>query len=92
MLRMILVIKKHLKSYLKTFILKKMTINDAEQTQCEFDSVLSSSSNYAPRDGKYIEAENGLLNNARNLYERREKIIKGFKDGIFLLNHDDAFD
>ena len=69
MLRMILVIIKNFKSYLKTFILKKMTINDAEQTQCEFDSVLSSLSNYAPRDGKYIEAKSSLLNNARNFYE-----------------------
>ena len=84
MLRMILVIIKHLKSYLKTFILKKMIINDAEQTQCEFDSVVSSLSDYAPRDGKYIEAENSLLNNIQKTFTRGEKkLLKVSKMGYF---------
>ena len=30
------------------------------------------------------------MNNVKYVYEGREKIIKGFKDGIFLLNHDDV--
>ena len=41
MLHMTLVILKHLKSYLETFITKKMTIDDAELEQDEFNSILS---------------------------------------------------
>ena len=48
--------------------------------------------NDAPKNKKYIEAKNSLLYNARNFYEGREKIIKSFKDKIFLLNHDEAFE
>ena len=39
---------------------------------------------YAPRDNKYVEAKNKLLNNVKNFYEGREKIIEGFKNEIFL--------
>ena len=49
-------------------------------------------SDYTPRGQKYIEVKNKLLDNARNFYEGREKIIKGFKDRIFPLNHDDEFE
>ena len=71
---------------------KKMTIDDAEMKQDEFNSILDALNNYSPKAQKYIEAKNSLLNNAKNFYEGREKIIKGFKDGIFLLNYDDAFE
>ena len=47
-------------------------------------------SKYTPRDKKYIKAKNGLLDNVENFYNGREKIIKGFKDGIFPLNYDDV--
>ena len=50
-----------------------MTINDAEMKQDEFDSMLSSLSNYTPKTQKYIESKNKLLNNAKNFYEMREK-------------------
>ena len=83
---------KHLKSYLETFITKKMTINDAEQTQDEFNSDLGVLSYYTPKAQKYIEAKNKLLDNAKNVYEGREKIIEGFKNGIFSLNHDNKFE
>ena len=49
-------------------------------------------SNYTSRDKKYIEAKNKLLDNAKNFYKGREKIIKGFKNGMFPLNHDDEFE
>ena len=71
---------------------KKMTIDDAEMKQDEFNSILGVLSKYAPKTQKYIEPKNKLLNNARNFYEGREKIIQGVKDGTFLLNHDDAFE
>ena len=38
---------------------------------------------YAPRDNKYIEAKNKLVNNVENFYKVREKIIEGFKNGVF---------
>ena len=57
--------------------------------QDEFDSILSSLSNYTPKTQKYIESKNKLLNNAKSFYGMREKIIKGFRDEIFLLNYDD---
>ena len=91
MLRMILVILKHLKSYLEIFINRKMTRDEAELKQDEFNAVFSALSNYSPRDQKYFEAKNKLLNNVKNFYEGRKKIIEGFKNGIFLLNHDGLF-
>ena len=71
---------------------KKMTIDNAEHMPDEFNSILNFLSNYTPRDQKCIEAKNNLLNNVKNFYEGREKIIKGFKDGIFLLNRYNEFE
>ena len=45
--------------------------------------------NYIPRDPKYTEAKNSLLNNAKNFYKGRDKFFEGFKEGIFLLKSDD---
>ena len=39
---------------------------------------------------KYIEAKNKLLHNAKKFLRGDKKIIKGFKDKIFLLNHGDV--
>ena len=69
-----------------------MTIDDAEMKQDEFNSILDALNNYSPKAQKYIEAKNSLLNNAKNFYEGREKIIKGFKDRIFSLKSDDKFE
>ena len=44
---------------------------------------------YAPRDNKYVGAKNNLLNNAKNFYEGREKIIEGFKNGVFPVCYDE---
>ena len=38
---------------------------------------------YAPRDNKYVEAKNKLVNNVENFYEGKEKINEGFKNGVF---------
>ena len=69
-----------------------MTIDDAEMKQDEFNSILDALKNYSPKAQKYIEAKNNLLNNAKNFYEGREKIIKGFKDGIFPLSRYNEFE
>ena len=68
-----------------------MTVDNAEHIQDEFDAILNVLSNYTPKSQKYIEAKNKLLDNTKNFYEGREKIIEGFKDRIFPLNHDDEF-
>ena len=47
---------------------------------------------YTPKAQKYIEAKNELLDNAKNFHKGREKIIEGFKKGIFPLNHDYEFE
>ena len=41
--------------------------------QDEFNSTFVVLSNYAPKSKEYIEAKNGLSNNAKNFYEGREK-------------------
>ena len=38
---------------------------------------------------KYIEAKNKFLKNPKNFYRRREKIIEGFKNGIFPFSYDE---
>ena len=43
---------------------------------------------YAPRDNKYVEAKNKLVNNVENFYKGRKKIIEGFKNGAFPVYHD----
>ena len=43
---------------------------------------------YAPRN-KYVEAKNKLVNNVENFYKGREKIIEGFKNGVFPVYYDE---
>ena len=69
-----------------------MTIDDAERIQDEFNSMLRVLSNYNLRAQKYIEPKNKLLDNVKNLYEGREKIIEGSENGIFPLKYDDEFE
>ena len=54
-LHMVLVILKHLMIYLETFILKKITIDDAEMKQDKFNAELNALSGYTPKGKKYIE-------------------------------------
>ena len=66
-----------------------MTINDAEIRQNKFNLKRDALDNYSPRVPEYIEAKNSLLNNAKNFYEGRRKIIEGFKEKIFPIKSDD---
>ena len=65
-----------------------MSIDEAERKQDEFDGVVGALSTYSTKRKEYIEAMNKLLNNAKKFYKRREKIIEGFKNGIFPLSYD----
>ena len=60
--------------------------------QNEFNSIVDALNNYIPRIQKSNEAKNSLLNNAKNIYEGREKIIEGFKKGVFSLKSDYYYD
>ena len=60
--------------------------------QDEFNSILDALNNYSPKTQKYIETKNSLLNNAKNFYKGREKVIEGFKERIFTLKSDDEFE
>ena len=86
---MILVILKHSVIYLKTFVLKKMTMDDAEIKKNEFDVKPNALSRYSPRSQSYIEAKNKILVNAKKLLQGEKNIIEGFKKGIFPLKSDD---
>ena len=57
--------------------------------QDEFSVVLTHLKIYNPRDNKYIEAKNNLVNNASNFYKGRKKIIEGFKNNIFPIYYDE---
>ena len=43
---------------------------------------------YAPRDNKYVDAKNKLVNNVENFYKGREKIIEGF-NRVFPVYYDE---
>ena len=57
--------------------------------QNKFNSIRDALNYYSPKDKKYIEARKSLINNAKSFYEGREKIIEGFREGIFPLKSDD---
>ena len=46
---------------------------------------------YNPKHDKYVTLKNNLLDNASKFYEGREKIIEGFKNGIFPLYYDSRY-
>ena len=55
-----------------------MTINDAEMRHDEFDAKLNALSDYAPRNQKYIEAKNKLLDNINKFMRGEKKLLKVF--------------
>ena len=56
-----------------------MLIDDAEMKQDKFNAKLSALSGYSPKKQEYIEVKNKLLVNAKKFYQRRKKVIEGFK-------------
>ena len=68
------------------------TINEIERKQDESSVVMTALKNYTPRNNKYVEAKNKLLNNVENFYKGREKNIEGFKNKIFPLYYDKEYE
>ena len=56
----------------------------------QFNAIVGVLEDYTPKNNKYIEAKNKLLNNVKKIYEETEKIIEGFKNRIFPFNYDKA--
>ena len=71
---------------------RKITIDDIEGKQEEFIVVMNVLERYVPRDNKNVEAKNKLLNNAKKIYEGREKNIEGFKNGVFPLYYNENYE
>ena len=83
---------KTFKELFRYLYYKETTIDETERKQDEFSVVISALKNYTPRDNKYIETKNKLLNNAKNFYEGREKTIEGFKNKVFPFYFDEEYE
>ena len=83
---------KTFKELFRELYYKKTTIDYVERKQDEITGVMGALKGYAPRDNKYVEAKNKLLNNAKNFYEGREKIIEGFKNRVFPLYNNEIYE
>ena len=83
---------KTFKELFKGLYYKKITIEEAERDQDEFNAIVGVLEDYTPRNNKYIEAKNKLLNNVKKVYKGREKIIEGFKNKIIPFNYDKAYE
>ena len=83
---------KTFKELFKGLNYKKITIDEAEREKDEFNAIIGVSEDYTPRNNKYIEAKSKLLNDVKTFYDKREKIIEGFKDGIFPFNYAEALE
>ena len=64
---------KTFKELFRDLYYRQFTIDDAKSKQGEFSAVLTHLKIYNPRDNKYIEAKDNLVNNASNFYKGREK-------------------
>ena len=74
---------KTFKELFRDLYYKETTIDDVERKQDKFSAIIAALEKYTPRDDKYVEAKNKLLNYVKNFYEGREKIIEGFKNEIY---------
>ena len=88
----ILVITKHLKSYLETFITNKITTDDGEAKQEEFNAVVCALTDSIPQKPKYIEAKDKLLSNVKKFYNWRQKTMKWIKNEKFPIYRDEELE
>ena len=80
---------KTFKELFRDLYYKETTIDEAERKQDEIDGVIGALKKYIPRNNKYVEAKNKLLNNVKKFHEGREKIIEGFKTEVFPLYYNE---
>ena len=83
---------KTFKELFRDLYYKNITIDEVEVKQYEFDTIINSLENYNPRNNKYVEAKNKLLNNVKKNYEGREKITEEFKNEVFPVYYDKEYE
>ena len=83
---------KTFKELFRELYYKKTTIDYVERKQDEITGVMGALKGYAPRDNKYVEAKNELVNNVENFYKERQKTIEGFKNGVFPFHYNEAYE
>ena len=83
---------KTFKELFRDLYYKQTTIDYVERKQDEITGVMGALKAYAPRDNKYVEAKNKLVNNVENFYKGREKIIEGFKNGVFPFYYNEQYE
>ena len=71
-----------MKELFKAIYYRKITIEEAERIQEEFDAIIDALKHYKPRGLKYKENKEKLLINAQSFYDGRDIFIKAFKDKI----------
>ena len=76
------------KELFRDLFYRNITIDEAESKQEEFNVVLHLLKTYSPKHDKYVTLKNNLVDNASKFYEGREKIIEGFKNGVFSFYYD----
>ena len=64
---------KTFKELFRDLYYRKITIDDAERKQDEFDVVLYRLNKYTPKNPKYIEAKNNLVKNVEKFYGGRKR-------------------
>ena len=71
---------------------RAITIDEAERKQDDFNTVLHLLKKYSPKHDKYMTLKDNLVDNVSKFYERREKIIEGFKNEVFPLYYDKEYE
>ena len=71
--------------FFKSIYYRKITIEEPEANQDEFDGVYDVLEKYKPKKEPYIRKRNKLLINAKNLHDGREIITDVFENEIFAM-------
>ena len=79
---------KTFKELFRDIYYRKTDEDEAESKQDEFNAVLYVLKNYSAKHDKYVILKNNLVDNASKFYEGRQKIIEGFKNGVFSFYYD----
>ena len=79
---------KTFKELFRDLYYRTITIHEAKSKQEEFNVVLHLLKRYSLKHDKYVTLKNNLVDNASKFYEGREKIIEGFKNGVFSFYYD----
>ena len=74
-----------MKKLFRDLYYRKITIDEAEVKQEEFNAIISALDNYIPNRQKYIEAKNKLLIKVEDFYKGRKKFLRGLKIEYFRL-------